>query len=111
MYLSYGRLEKLGTEMERITATGGGAASELTLQIRADVFNRTVRSLTSDESGTMGCMLMAATAVGAYEDLQEGIRRAVKVKKEYHPNPERHSAYEKKFKRYQKLYEYMHDFK
>ncbi|MBS5064720.1 MAG: hypothetical protein KHZ58_13165 [Hungatella hathewayi] len=111
MYLSYGKLEKLGTEMERITATGGGAASELTLQIRADVFNRTVRSLTSDESGTMGCMLMAATAVGAYGDLQEGIRRAVKVKKEYHPNPERHSAYEKKFKRYQKLYEYMHDFK
>lgn len=111
MLLSYEKLKELGTEMERIAATGGGAASELTLQIRADVFNRKVCSLVSDESGTMGCMLMAAVAVGAYQDLKEGIRRAVKVKKEYLPDPVRHEAYRKKFERYRKLYELMHDFK
>ena len=111
MYLSYERLQCLETKMESITATGGGAASELTLQIRADVFNMKVRSLENDESGTMGCMLMAATAVGAYADLQDGIRRAVKIKKEYIPNPEKHGVYMKKFERYRKLYELMHDFK
>ena len=111
MYLSYERLKRLGAGVECITATGGGAASELTLQIRADVFNMKVRSLKSDESGTMGCMLMAAVAVGAYTDLQDGIKRAIKVKKEYIPNPEQHACYMEKFERYKKLYELMHDFK
>ncbi len=111
MYLAYERLEKLGTCMESIAVTGGGAASELTLQIRADVFNKKVISLESDESGTVGCMLMAATAVGAYPDLKAGIRRAVKVKKEYLPDREMHVYYMEKFKKYRALYEAMHLFK
>lgn len=111
MALSYEKLNVLGTGMERMVATGGGAASELTLQIRADVFNMKVYSLVSEESGTMGCMLMAAVAAGAYSDLQEGIQRAIKIRKEYLPDPRRHGAYRKKFERYKKLYELMYDFK
>ena len=111
MYLAYERLEKLGTRMESIAMTGGGAASELTLQIRADVFNKKVISLESEESGTVGCMLMAATAVGAYSGLEEGIQRAVKVKKEYLPDQKMHAYYMEKFEKYKALYEAMHLFK
>lgn len=111
MYLAYERMESLGTKLNCIAATGGGAASELTLQIRADVFNMKVVSLESGESGTLGCMLMAATAVGAYSSLEEGIRQAVKIKKEYCPNEEMHRYYKQKYERYKKFYEIMHDFK
>lgn len=111
MYLAYERMESLGTGVESIAATGGGAASALTLQIRADVFNRKVVSLESNESGTLGCMLMAATAVGAYPSLEEGICQAVKIKKEYHPNAEMHEYYMKKYEKYKRFYEIMHDFK
>lgn len=111
MYLSYERLQKLGTQMESIAATGGGAASELTLQIRADLFNMKVLSLESEESGTVGCMLMAAAAVKAYPSLEEGIRRAVKVKKEYRPDEKMHAYYMEKFRKYKAFYEKMHDFK
>lgn len=52
--------------MKCIAATGGGAASELTLQIRADVFGMEVCALANAEAGTMGCMLMAAAGTGAY---------------------------------------------
>lgn len=111
MYLAYERMEKLGTQMNAIAVTGGGAASELTLQIRADIFGMKVYSLESNESGTLGCMLMAATAMGAYSDLKDGIRRAVKIKKEYRPDLEMHQYYMKKYERYQALYELMYDFK
>lgn len=111
MYLSYERLQTLGTQMESIAATGGGAASELTLQIRADVFNMKVLSLENEESGTMGCMLMAAAAVGACPSLEEGMKRAVKVKREYRPDPQMHVYYMDKFQKYKQLYKKMYDFK
>ena len=111
MYLSYERLKKLGTKMESLVATGGGAASGLTLQIRADIFNMKVLSLVNEESGTLGCMMMAAAGTGAYSSLEEGIKRAVKIKKEYMPDARMHEYYMDKFGKYKMLYEKMHDFK
>lgn len=110
-YLAYERLSELGTGMETITATGGGAASALTLQIRADVFNKKVITLMNDESGTLGCMMMAAVGDGAYSSPMEAIQRAVKIRKEYLPDPKQHAYYMEKYKKYKKLYELMHDFK
>lgn len=110
-YLAYERLAPLGTAMETITATGGGAASPLTLQIRADVFNKKVITLRNDESGTLGCMMMAAVADGAYQSPLEAFGRSVKIREEYFPDQERHGYYMEKYKKYKKLYELMHDFK
>lgn len=111
MYLSYGRLKRLGTRMESIAATGGGAASELTLQIRADVFNMEVSSMECDEAGTLGCMVMAAAASGAYPSLEDGIRRVIRTKRVYRPDAAMHAWYMEKFDRYRQLYERMFDFK
>lgn len=111
MYLSYGRLKRLGTRMESIAVTGGGAASELTLQIRADVFDMEVSSMESDEAGTLGCMVMAAAAAGAYPSLEEGIRRCIRIKRVYRPDAAMHAWYMEKFDRYRALYERMFDFK
>ena len=110
MYLAYERMQELGITMHRIAVTGGGAASELTLQIRADVFGMEVYSLESAEAGTLGCMLMAATAVKAYPSMQEGIKRAVKSKKKYVPETDMTNYYKNKFERYKRFYEVMHDF-
>lgn len=96
--------------MNCIAVTGGGAASELTLQIRADVFGMEVHSLESAEAGTLGCMLMSATAVNAYPSLEEGIKRAVKIKKKYVPEANMTQYYREKFERYKRFYEVMHDF-
>ena len=111
MYLSYERLKSLGTEMESIVATGGGAVSDLTLQIRADVFDMKVMSLENEESGTLACMIMAAAGVGAYPSIQDGIKRAVKIKKVFTPDSEMHTYYMEKFRKYKLLYEKMYDFK
>lgn len=112
MYLSYERLQALsGIGIERIVATGGGAASDLTLQIRADVFRMKVCTLADEEAGTLGCMIMAAAGDGAYADIAEGIKKAVRIDKEFTPNPDMYGFYEEKFKKYKKLYELMYNFK
>lgn len=110
-YLAYERMRTLGTEMKSIAATGGGAVSELTLQIRADVFDMEVYSLDNAEAGTMGCMLMAAAGSGAYSSLEDGIQRTVRIKKRYVPDKKMHRYYMEKFQRYKALYEAMHSFK
>lgn len=110
-YLAYERLLPLGVEMETITATGGGAASSLTLQIRADVFDKKVITLRNDESGTLGCMMMAAVADGAYASPEEAFACAVKTQKEFLPDPDRHAYYMEKYKKYKLFYERMYDFK
>ena len=97
--------------MESIVATGGGAVSDLTLQIRADVFDMKVMSLENEESGTLACMIMAAAGVGAYPSIQDGIKRAVKIKKVFTPDSEMHAYYMEKFRKYKLLYEKMYDFK
>lgn len=108
--LAYERLQALGTRMRVITATGGGAASELALQIRADVFNMKVRTLENDESGTLGCMMMAAVADGAYASIEEAFRRAVRTGREYVPDANRHAKYMRKYGQYKRLYALMYDF-
>ncbi|MBQ6594290.1 MAG: hypothetical protein IJH78_01330 [Clostridia bacterium] len=109
-YLAYRRLLPLGVRMENITATGGGAASDLALQIRADVFGCPVRTLRNDESGTLGCMMMAAVADGAYRDAGEAFRRAVHTGRTFMPDPGRHASYGAKYRKYERLYEAMHIF-
>jgi xylulokinase len=111
LYLAFKRLQKLGVHPEHIVATGGGAASDLLLQIRADIFNMSVNRPVSEESGTLGCMLLAAKGIGVYSSLEEGINRAIRFKKTFYPNLESHSYYKTKFKKYMALYERMYDFK
>ena len=91
-------------------ATGGGAASDVTLQLRADVFGMNVLRPENEEAGTLGCMLLAALGTGAYLTLSEGIHRAVRMKKVFEPNFETRTYIMQKYEKYRALYEKMHDF-
>lgn len=110
MKMTYELLAPYQLKPEQMNVTGGGASSELTLQIRADVFHIKMNTLMSKESGTLGCMILAATALGKYPSFEEGVNRAVKVNKTYIPNQEKQEYYTKKFEQYKRLYFLMHDF-
>lgn len=110
MYLSYERAQELGVHIERLVATGGGAASDVTLQIRADVFNIEVATIESEESGTLGCMLLAATAMGEYPSVAEAIEKVVRIKKVFYPNQEMNKYYMEKYQNFKQLYKQMHLF-
>lgn len=111
MLMAYETLGSLNINLDTISITGGGSNSPLTYQIRADVFNKKILCLENRESGTLGCMILAATALGEYNSLVEGVNKVVRVAKTYVPNLKNHNLYMEKYKKYKELYKRMHKFK
>ncbi|MBQ4526789.1 MAG: carbohydrate kinase [Clostridia bacterium] len=97
-------LKEFGINPEMLCATGGGAFSEVWMQIKADILSRPVASLESKEAGTAGTCMMTGVALGIYKDLYEAKEKFVKIKKIYEPNPENASLYEKLYNAYKNIY-------
>ena len=97
-------LESFGIKPEKLMATGGGAKSEAWLQIKADITNRPITSLTSLETGACGTCMMVGVAIGLYKDLYEAKKCFVQEKKTYTPNPQKVEIYKKYFNAYKNIY-------
>jgi xylulokinase len=84
----------LGVPMERIVAAGGGARSDVWLQMQADIFERTVYRSASSEQACLGAALTAAIGAGAFSGFEEACRAAVRPCTEaFHPNEKNARAY------------------
>lgn len=94
-------LKGYGIAPETLIATGGGANSDIWLQIKADVLNTVVVALDGNEIGGAGTAYLAGKAVGMYD---EGTR-LLKERKTFYPNPKNHDFYKKQFSKYKKIYD------
>ena len=63
---------------DKLVLTGGAANSLVSAHLRADIFQKPVYMLANNEAGTLGCMILAAVAIGAYPDIVTCIREVVK---------------------------------
>lgn len=97
-------LESFGIKLEKLFATGGGAYSDVWLQIKADILNRPVTALLAKEAGTCGTCMMTAVAVGLFKDLYEAKAVFVKEKKTFMPNKENVIKYENFYNAYKNIY-------
>ncbi len=105
MRLNLEYLAKAGIHPKRLRASGGGAASDVWMQMKADILNLPVISLGSAEAGAAAGAMMAGIAAGIFKNLDEAAGKMVKEKATYYPRPEVHRAYEPHYERYKKLYE------
>ena len=110
MLLGYETIQELGGKINTIICTGGGSKSKLNLQMRADIFNMDVATINSEESGTLGCAILAATATNAFSNIQDAIDHMVHIKDLYRPNSTRQKYYHDKFIKFKELYKKMHNF-
>lgn len=108
MKLAYEHATCAGVKIEKIVLTGGGARSDLTAQIRADVFKMPVYRLKCIEAGALGCMILAACAERLYPDIKTCISEVVKYTGPILPDEQKSEAFEKKYAAYKQLYEKMH---
>lgn len=102
--LNLKRLERSGIKPSRLYATGGGAMSQVWLQMKADILGLPITSLFAPEVGTVGTIMLTGTAVGAFADLDAARAVMVKEGKTYYPDPARHEKYRKMYERYEKIY-------
>ncbi len=68
--------------------TGGGSQSDLWNQLRADIYERPVRSLGPTEGGLRGAALLAAVGAGWYPSAVDAAETVIGPGAEWRPRPE-----------------------
>lgn len=98
-------LAPYGIAPKLLRATGGGASSDVWLQIKADIMGIPIAALNCPEVGAAGTALLAGHAIGVYPDINEFEAKIAPLRKIFYPDAERHTAYGKLFARYEHLHD------
>jgi xylulokinase len=93
-----------GKKIDSIVSIGGGAKSDVWLQMQADIFNTKIEKLSSEQGPGMGAAMLAAYGCGWYPSLKECAEVFIQTSKTYEPIEENVQAYNKLFGIYQQVY-------
>ena len=91
-------------DLQNLKVTGGGSKNRVWMQILADVLNTKVEQLKSGSGAGYGVALMAAAGAGPDTDLEQLIANTVETKEVFYPREYNAGLYEKKYRKYSKLY-------
>ncbi len=94
-------LERFGMAPNKLIATGGGARSNLWLQIKADILGMPITALEGEEIGAAGTAYLAGLAVGIYKD---GIK-TIRERKTFYPENRVKTYYDEEFAQYRRVYD------
>jgi xylulokinase len=91
-------IEGLGSDMNDVRIVGGGSRSDTWCQIVADNLGKTIWLPEVDEGPAYGSARLASKALGLDSSSW------IKMKREYRPNENAKSAYDRVFRIYKDLY-------
>ncbi len=100
MQLNTDLLSRINMPLNQMNCVGGGAHSDLLLQIKADIMGIPVSRLRAEESGTYGLAMLCATACGEASTMDEAAEKLVKIEKVFHPDPTQHAIYNERYEAY-----------
>lgn len=98
------RLGALGIA-DSLRILGGGAASSLWTQIRADVLGREVEALQEGDASVLGAAMLAAVAAGAASDVRSACARLALPLRRQHANSANRAVYDDAYRRYRGLFD------
>ena len=78
---------ELGVRLERLVVSGGGAESDVAMQVLADVFDLPVTRNRVRSAAGLGAAMGVAVACGVYPDLDVATERMVHKADEFTPDP------------------------
>ncbi len=85
-------------------ASGGGAKSPFWRQILADILNKPVVTLDTQEGSAFGAALLAMVGTGAFSTVPEACRAVVREVSSIQPDPANATVYRDGHRVYQALY-------
>lgn len=112
VYGHMSHIEKLrasGIQLATARFTGGAARSEVWSQMFADAIGIPIEVVDGDEMGARGAAMCAGIGVGVYENFQDAVEKAVKLKRCHEPNSQVASAYHERFIEHQNLVQVMQE--
>lgn len=101
---SYRLLQDMGASIGEVRASGGGARSDLWLQILADVTDRPHVRVAVDEGPAYGAALLAGVGVGAWPSVEAACDATVRTLGCFRPDADRHTLYENRYTLFRNLY-------
>ena len=104
MLLNMERLKGSGIHYKMLHATGGGARSQVWMQMKADMLNVPITALKTVDAGTVGSAMLTGIAVGCFADLEDAAEHMVETRQVYEPRPEMHRKYQEMYQKYRELY-------
>jgi xylulokinase len=103
------RLDALGLaggEGGEIRVVGGGARSELWLQIKADVTGRAIRPVLAGDPTAIGAAVLAGLAAGTFASAAEAVAQTVTPSARcYRPDEQARAVYQERYAQYRALYD------
>ena len=94
-----------GEYPREIIFASGASKSPLWCQIVSDVLNIPVHVPKVKEATALGAAILAGKGVGIYTDIEETVRKVVKIEKTYQPNPENARVYAELYENWRQVYQ------
>jgi xylulokinase len=97
-------LRLAGIPINELHAVGGGARSDLWLQLKADICQTSLRVSHVTEAACLGAALLAGVGAGVYPDFSEAVQQTVCYQRQIVPQPVIMAEYNQRFSNYRQLY-------
>jgi xylulokinase len=96
--------KRSGITISEIRSIGGGTQSEVWNQIKADVLGIPVLIPETSIGAPFGDAILVGMGLGYYKNPQKSLKKMVKMKDRFTPNPQNHELYKGYFKLYKSIY-------
>lgn len=104
--LSLEIFKELNIPIEQVVASGGGAKSSVWIQMQADIFNKDIYTVSSDEAACTGAAIVAGVGVEIYKSIEQACFRIVKYNQAVTlPNLKNVKVYDEAFEKFKMLYQ------
>jgi xylulokinase len=97
-------IEEMGVQLHSVRLSGGGARSPFWKQTMADVLDKRIATLESQEGSAYGAALLATVGTGAYASVEECCNVAIQEVEQIQPDQKNAAEYAKLHQVYQAIY-------
>jgi xylulokinase len=102
--INFDLLSEGGVVINELRAIGGGARSDLWLQLKADILGIPVVAPAVTEAACLGAALLAGVGAGLYPDAVHAAEAVFRPLRTYQPDPERAALYGQRYAVYRSVY-------
>ena len=97
-------VESLGVDVKVVRASGGGARSLSWLKVLANVFDRPIATLSTQEGSAFGAALLGMVGSGHHVSVSEACRVSISEEQRVVPDIESSREYQKRYEVFNSLY-------
>ncbi len=95
-----GPISGQGLAVSSMRSLGGGARSDLWLQMKADLLGIPVERPACPDAGSLGAAMLSAAGTGRFSSIPKASEAWYRPERVYEPDSSRHAAYQEVYQRY-----------